>query len=96
MEQKLSILSLKSSLIGYIPKIEQVNQATHIYFTIYNCPYSQQIHNHPSIICALHEGYLKGQADALFGPNHFLQFNQINGLCEFCEYKVVAINDKEN
>lgn len=96
MEQKLSILSLKSSLIGYIPKIEQVNHSTHIYFTIYNCPFSEYIPNHPSFICTLHEANLKGQVDALFGPNHFLQFNQINGFCEFCEYKIMAINDKEN
>lgn len=96
IEHKLAILSLKSSLIGYIPKVEQENGSHHIYFTIYNCPFSELIHNHATYVCTLHEENLKGLIDALFGSNHFVQFNHINDSCEFCEYKIKTINDEEN
>ena len=96
IDNKISILSLKSSLFGYIPKIEQVDHSTHIYDTIYNCPFSEHIHNDPSFICALHEENLKDQMDALFGPNNFVQFNQMNRLCEFCEYKITTLMDQQN
>ncbi len=88
IEKKLSILSESASLIGYIPISKITGIHVSIQFTIYNCPYEQYLKKHREVICQLHESYLRGQMDALFGDNEFVQYEQMNVACQFCHYDI--------
>ena len=88
IEKKLSILSESASLIGYIPICNINGLHVSIQFTIYNCPYEQYLKEHREVVCQLHEGYLRGQMNALFGDNEFVQYEQMNAACQFCHYDI--------
>ncbi len=88
IDKKLSILSESASLIGYIPSSTISGVHVTIQFTIYNCPYEQYLKDYRETICQLHEGYLRGQMDALFGDNEFIQYDKINVPCQFCHYDI--------
>jgi predicted ArsR family transcriptional regulator len=88
INQKLSILSEAASLIGYIPISKITGAYVTIQFTIYNCPYEQYIKEHREVICQLHEAFLRGQMDALFGDNEFVQYEHMNAACQFCHYDI--------
>jgi len=88
-ERKMSILSETASLIGYIPISKIVDNQICIQFTIYNCPYEQHLKQYQEVICQLHECYLRGQMDALFGNNEFVQYEKMNATtCQFCHYNI--------
>ncbi|WP_246027546.1 MULTISPECIES: metalloregulator ArsR/SmtB family transcription factor [Lysinibacillus] len=87
-DEKTNILSKSAALIGYIPKIEQTDTGRKIIFTIYNCPFKNQLSANNETVCALHESYLKGQVDALFSQNEFTQFENMAHDCEFCQYSI--------
>lgn len=87
-DKKLAILSESASLIGYIPKVQSQGEQKSFQFTIYNCPYREQLNTHHQIVCTLHEANLRGQMDALFGDNDFVQFENMAASCEFCQYEI--------
>lgn len=87
-EEKLAILSSSASMIGYIPQIENTNNGKKILFTIYNCPFKNQISTNNEIVCSLHESYLRGQIDALFQQNDFIQFESMIHDCDLCKYEI--------
>ena len=86
--KKLTILSETASLIGYIPKSKLVDDQICIQFTIYNCPYENHSRQNQEVICQLHEYYLRGQMDALFGNNEFVQYEKMGAACQFCHYNI--------
>ncbi|MFJ8236978.1 helix-turn-helix transcriptional regulator [Ureibacillus sp. NPDC094379] len=86
---KLNILANASSMIGYFPQISETDQGKKIIFTIYNCPFRNQIQDYSEIVCALHEAYLQGQIDALFSDNELLQTESMVHDCELCQYKIL-------
>lgn len=88
MEKKIEILSKASSLIGYVPNFENHAESITVRFTVFNCPYKDYLAKYQAFICLLHEGFLKGQMDALFGKHDFVQFGKISSNCEFCEYAI--------
>ena len=88
INQKLSILSEAASLIGYIPISKITGAYVTIQFTIYNCPYERYVKEHREVICQLHEAFLRGQMDALFGDNEFVQYDYMNAACQFCHYNI--------
>ena len=88
IEKKLSILLETASLIGYIPISKLVDDRIYIQFTIYNCPYEQHLKQYQDIICNLHECYLRGQMEALFGDNEFVQYEKMSTACQFCHYDI--------
>ncbi len=87
-EEKLTILTNAASMIGYIPEIEDTDNGKKIRFTIYNCPFKNQISTNNEIVCALHESYLKGQIDALFSQNDFIQIESMIHDCDLCKYEI--------
>lgn len=90
--EKLNILSNASSMIGYFPEIYNTNTGKKIIFTIYNCPFKNQLLTNNDIVCALHESYLEGQIDALFLKNEVTQFESMAYDCETCKYEINVIN----
>ncbi|MED3660737.1 helix-turn-helix domain-containing protein [Ureibacillus sp. FSL K6-8385] len=91
-EEKLEILSEAALLIGYIPKVVDTEKGKKVILTIYNCPFRSQIAEHSDIICDLHQSYIKGQIDALFEENSFVQFESMIHDCEFCKYEIDVPN----
>ena len=93
VEEKCKILSDSAALIGYIPSITDVGMTKKIIFSIYNCPFKNQL-AHSAITCTLHESYIRGQMEALFSPTDFVQMESMVNECDFCKY-AVEIYDKK-
>lgn len=87
-DKKLRLLTTSAALIGYIPNIDDIAGGKKITFAMHNCPFSTQISTHSDIVCALHESYLKGQIDALFSENEFIQIENMVHDCEYCKYEI--------
>jgi len=87
-EEKLELLSITASMIGYVPQIVETNQGKQILFSIYNCPFKNQLSANNEIVCILHESYLKGQIDALFDRNTFSQTQSMIHNCDYCKYEI--------
>ena len=91
-QQKIELLSSSASLIGYIPSVIDIPSGKKILFTIYNCPFKSYLPSHNDLICSLHETYLKGQMDALFTQNEFVQLESMVHNCENCNYEIKVNN----
>lgn len=87
-EQKLQLLTDNAALIGYFPHIQQTEQGKKMTFSIFNCPFQEQLNSHSEIVCTLHESYLKGQLDALFSSNEFVQIESMVHNCDLCKYEI--------
>ncbi|RHW38499.1 transcriptional regulator [Lysinibacillus yapensis] len=85
---KIQLLTSSASLIGYIPQISETTEGKSIQFSIYHCPFNNHLDTDNEIICLLHESFLKGQVDALFQQNEFVQFESMIHDCINCEYKI--------
>ena len=95
-DRKLELLTSASTLIGYIPQTEETEIGTKIYFTIYNCPFKNQINTNNEIICSLHESYLRGQINALFPEYEFIQTENMIQQCDFCKYEIFTSSNTTN
>ncbi|MFJ8066724.1 helix-turn-helix transcriptional regulator [Psychrobacillus sp. NPDC096426] len=90
-ESKIELLIETANAIGYIPQITENEGKKNITFSIYNCPYKNQLHKHPELVCSLHESYLKGQFDALFPTNRFVQMESMQDHCNNCVYQIEVL-----
>lgn len=91
-DDKLSLLTDSAKLLGYIPEVRKSSTSQSLYFSIYNCPFHDQLMDHAEIVCQLHESYLRGQVDALFEDNEFTQIDSMQRQCKFCNYLVEVHN----
>lgn len=91
-EEKLKLLTTAASLIGYIPQVIESDADKKIIFTVYNCPFKNQLSTNNEIICTLHESYLKGQIDVLFAQNELVQVESMIHECENCKYEIEITN----
>lgn len=87
-DEKVNFMTEAASLIGYVPLIKETTDGKTISFSVYNCPYHDEIGNYASIVCNLHESYLRGQFDALFDVKDFVQIESMNNSCDYCTYRV--------
>lgn len=93
-EQKIELLSISASLIGYVPVVKDTQNQKKITFAMHSCPYSSKIATHAATVCALHEAFLKGQVDALFENNEFVQMESMVHQCEYCKYEIIVSENK--
>ena len=87
-DQKLQLLTDNAALIGYVPQIQQTDKGKKVIFSIFNCPFQEQLNTHSDIVCTLHESYLKGQLNALFSNNEFVQIESMVHNCDLCKYEI--------
>ena len=87
-EEKIALLEERASLIGYIPLIKEQDSSKIIQLKIHSCPFRNQLPQYPEIICTLHEAYLRGQIDALFSHNEFIQTENMLHTCQHCKYEI--------
>lgn len=90
-ETKLEVLTEAANSIGYFPQITEVEGKKSITFSIYNCPYKDQLNKYPHLVCALHESFLKGQFDTLFPTNEFVQVESMQNHCNNCVYQIEVL-----
>lgn len=90
-EGKMELFKEAANAIGYIPQITENEGKKVITFSIYNCPYKNQLHKHPALVCSLHESFLKGQFDALFPTNNFVQIESMQNHCNNCVYQIEVL-----
>ena len=91
-ENKVKILTESASLIGYITEIQDDQLSKTITFSIFNCPFHEQISRNGEIICQLHESYFRGQVEVLFEANEFVQIESMLNSCDFCKYKIDVLD----
>ena len=91
-EEKLKILTQSASLIGYITEVLDDKHSKTITFSIFNCPFHDQMPQYGEIICQLHESYLLGQVEQLFDTNDFVQIETMLRGCDFCKYKIAVFD----
>lgn len=89
-DDKLNILTNSAAMIGYTPKVEQIDSNKKIQFVIYNCPFHNQLSTYSEIACKLHESYLRGQVDALFINSEFIQLDSMVRQCDICNYEITV------
>ncbi|ATP41055.1 transcriptional regulator [Solibacillus sp. R5-41] len=87
-DEKVKLLTNSAQLIGYIPEVTENEGVKTLIFSIYNCPFHDQITRHGEIVCTLHESYLRGQVEMLFETEVFSQFESMLNSCDFCNYKI--------
>ena len=87
-DDKISLLTKSAKLIGYVPEVQTEGETKSIIFSIFNCPFHEQMTANSEIICQLHESYLRGQVDFLFEDNDFVQIESMQHACQFCNYKI--------
>ncbi|KQL34245.1 metalloregulator ArsR/SmtB family transcription factor [Psychrobacillus sp. FJAT-21963] len=90
-EEKIQILTANAASIGYFPTIQEKNHKKVITFAIYNCPYKNHLKSQSELICALHESFLRGQFDALFPTNDFIQLESMQDQCQNCLYHIEVL-----
>lgn len=87
-EEKVKLLTNSSKLIGYIPEVKEQDGIKTFVFSIYNCPFHDQMTRHGEIVCSLHEAYLRGQVEGLFDMKAFSQFESMLHTCNYCNYQI--------
>ena len=87
-EEKAALLEDRAALMGYIPLIEEQDSKKIIQLKIHSCPFRNQLPISPETVCDLHEAYLRGQIDALFSHNEFIQTENMLHTCQYCEYNI--------
>ncbi|MGN7479419.1 helix-turn-helix transcriptional regulator [Solibacillus silvestris] len=91
-DDKLALLTNSAKLIGYVPEVIEQQHSKTLIFSIFNCPFHEQLTKYGQIVCQLHESYLHGQVDTLFEKNEFAQVESMKNACEFCKYKIAVHN----
>ncbi|MEK4700408.1 helix-turn-helix domain-containing protein [Solibacillus sp. FSL R7-0668] len=87
-DEKLAILTKSAQQIGYIPEVIHEAHSKSLLFSIYNCPFHEQMKENGEITCQLHESFLRGQVEILFGDSEFAHFESMLHHCDFCKYKI--------
>lgn len=90
-ENKMELLTETANAIGYIPQVTENEGKKVITFSIYNCPYKNQLNQYPALVCSLHESFLKGQFDSLFPENKFIQLESMQNHCNNCVYQIEVL-----
>lgn len=84
INEKIDFLTKNATNFGYVPTIVKKDGNKQIFFEIDHCPFKEQISEHSHLICKCHESYLKGQIDALFPNNDFIQITSMENSCNTC------------
>lgn len=94
-QEKIDILQEQAALIGYIADVQNEQQFYTITFTIHSCPFHSLLEKYSDVICTLHEKYLNGQVNAIFGPSNFEQKTNMLHNCADCQYSIMNGNESK-
>ncbi|MBM7650470.1 putative ArsR family transcriptional regulator [Bacillus ectoiniformans] len=91
-QEKEDYLQFISSMIGYYPKIEEVDGKQHISLVIYNCPFKESMKTDADLSCKIHTSFLEGAFSHLFNQVTFTQTENMKDGCQNCIYHLIVTN----
>ncbi|WP_070120682.1 helix-turn-helix transcriptional regulator [Bacillus marinisedimentorum] len=94
-EEKLALVKSASSMQGFYPEFEVIEDGSTIFFTVYNCPFKEVAdseNGHP--VCTMHHSFFYGIFEEVFKdePVDLKQQERMTDGCAACTYKAVVTN----
>ncbi|MFB4166464.1 helix-turn-helix transcriptional regulator [Virgibacillus sp. JSM 102003] len=85
-EQKINILEDAGTMLGMYPDFQYNQDSTSITFQIKNCPFKEVASTNHTMVCKLHNNFLKGMFEALFTNVDLIENENMFKGCENCTY----------
>ncbi|PAV29072.1 transcriptional regulator [Virgibacillus profundi] len=86
IEQKIHILEDAGTMLGMYPKFEYNPENKSIKFKINNCPFKEIATNNHTMVCNMHNAFLKGMFEVLFTNVDLIEEENMFQGCESCIY----------
>jgi len=86
IDEKITILEDAGTMLGMYPKFEYNDQNKSITFKINNCPFKEVASNNHTMICNMHQSFLKGMLEVLFTNIDLKEEENMFQGCESCKY----------
>ncbi|MGY0692925.1 helix-turn-helix transcriptional regulator [Virgibacillus sp. FSP13] len=86
MEQKLDILKDAGAMLGMYPDFTYSAENNSISFCINNCPFKEVATENHTMVCTMHNSFLKGIFEALFTDVDLIETENMFQGCENCTY----------
>lgn len=85
-EQKMNILEDAATMLGMYPEFHYNEESASATFKIKNCPFKEVASNNYTMVCKLHNSFIKGMFEVLYKDVDLIEIeNMFNG-CENCTY----------
>lgn len=85
-EQKIHILEDAGTMLGMYPKFQYDSKKNTIRFRINNCPFKEIATTNHSMVCNMHNAFLKGMFEVLFTDVELVEEENMFQGCENCIY----------
>ncbi len=85
--EKVGMLKNAAAIAGYSPDIQANEEDNEIHFRIFYCPFKEVTALEPDMICSMHNSFLKGMFEALFGNVHIVELENMMSDCSTCSYQ---------
>ncbi|WP_164668617.1 helix-turn-helix transcriptional regulator [Virgibacillus doumboii] len=85
-EQKMTILEDAGTMLGMYPDFRYNAENESITFKINNCPFKEVATTNHTMVCKLHNYFLKGMFEALFDDVDLIETENMFTGCENCTY----------
>ena len=86
IEQKIHILEDAGTMLGMYPKFLYDSEKNSIRFRISNCPFKEVATNNHTMVCNMHNAFLKGMFEVLFTNVDLIEEENMFQGCENCIY----------
>lgn len=86
MEQKIEVLEDAGRMLGMYPKYEFDEKTNSIAFKITNCPFKEVVADNKSMVCSMHNSFLKGMFETLFDEIELIENENMFEGCINCTY----------
>lgn len=85
-EDKIQILDQTSKMLGMYPKLEYNKEKQTIHLTITNCPFKELAKKNTTIVCNMHNQFLKGMLASVFPEVTLIEKENMLKGCSHCKY----------
>nr|WP_326480890.1 helix-turn-helix domain-containing protein [Virgibacillus halodenitrificans]CDQ35504.1 iron-sulfur cluster biosynthesis transcriptional regulator SufR [Virgibacillus halodenitrificans] len=86
IENKMRLLEDAGTLLGMYPSFSYNEEENVISFHINNCPFKEIASSNHTIICNMHQAFIKGMLEVLFENVQLQEVNNMFEGCENCTY----------
>ncbi|MUK87132.1 helix-turn-helix domain-containing protein [Ornithinibacillus sp. L9] len=91
-EQKIQILEDAGIILGMYPNFTYQPGNNTITFQVNNCPFKEVASKDQSVVCHMHQAFLKGMFEALFTNVELVETENIFSGCDHCSYHAKLAN----
>lgn len=85
-EDKIKTLEKTSKVLGMYPKLEYNKDQQSLHLTISNCPFKELAEKNTTIVCQMHNKFLKGMLSVLFPEVTLIEEENMLKGCSQCKY----------